>query len=281
MVTYRMEQFLQEATALPPIPQTVKKALSLIQNPETNAADLARILSTDQVMSAQILRWSNSAYYGMKSQIMTVQQAIVVLGMDTIRQMITTSSVSGHLNQPLPGYRLERGELWHHAVGTAVSAQFISKQQHLHLDEEAYFAGLLCDIGKLVFEKHLQEVDLNASKWEHQPFVEVERACFGMDHARLGAELAHYWQLPESLEIAIAFHHEPRCAPEHKALAAAIHIADMTMKVLGIGIGVDGLRYPIDDEALQLLHLTWEDLFTLSEQVADQLEHAKESIYFS
>jgi HD-like signal output (HDOD) protein len=106
----------------------------------------------------------------------------------------------------------------------------------------------------------------------------MERISFGIDHARLGAELAHHWQLPEDLKTAIAFHHEPQCAPDHKELAAVIHIADITMKVLGIGIGVDGLFYPLEEDALKLLGMTWEDLFALSGQVAEQLERAKELI---
>lgn len=278
MPRYRIEQFLQEATVLPPIPQTVHKALSLLRDSNLDVTYLADVLSADQVLSAQVLRWSNSAYYGMRRQIMTVHQAIVVLGLDVIRQMMMLSSVSGHLNQALPGYGLAKGELWNHALGTALGAQLISQQQALQVDEEAYFAGLLCDIGKLVLEKHFCEIELHTPEREHQSFLELERACFGMDHARLGAELARHWQLPEDLEIAISFHHEPREALHHKTLVAAVHIADVLMNVLGVGMGIDGLRYPVDKEALQILNLTWEDLYPLSEQVAAQLSNASELI---
>lgn len=279
MAKYHAEQFLQEASGLTPISQTATKALELLRDPNTNATDLAKILSTDQVLSAQVLRWSNAAYYGMKKQIVTVQQAIVVLGMDVIRQTIMVSSVSDHLNQSLPGYGLQRGELWHHALGTAIGAQLISKQHHLQLDDEAYFGGLLCDHGKLIFEKHLREIPLNVPDWEQKSFLDVERDCFGMDHAKLGAELAHHWQLPENLETAIAFHHEPHCASEHQMLAATIHVADMTMKILGIGLGIDGLRYPIDQEALKLLTMTWDDMVVFSGQVDAELRLAKETLY--
>ena len=280
MVSYHIEQFIQEASGLPPIPQTAQKALALLRDPETNLASLAGLLASDQVLAAKVLRWANSPYYGLENKIISVQQAVVVLGMNIIRELIMTSTVSAHMNQALPGYGLERGELWHHALGTAVGAQLISKQHCLQIDEEAYFAGLLCDIGKLIFEKHLREIDLNKAEWERRPFFEVERASFGIDHAGLGAELARHWQLPENFVTAIAYHHEPQSAPQHKVLVSAIHVADVSMKVLGIGIGIDGHRYPLDEEALKLLDMTWEDLFTLSEQVAKQLEHATEWIIF-
>ena len=280
MAIYRVEQFIQEASGLPPIPQTAQKALALLRDPDTNLAALAGLMASDQVLAAKVLRWANSPYYGLENKVISVQQAIVVLGMNVVRELIMTSTVSAHMHGALPGYGLEKGELWHHALGTAVGAQLISKQHGLQIDEEAYFAGLLCDIGKLIFEKHLSEIDLNRSEWERHPFFEVERAAFGIDHAGLGAELARHWQLPENLVTAIAYHHEPQSAPEHKVLVAAIHVADISMKVLGIGMGVDGLRYPLNEESLKLLNMTWDELFALSAQVREQLEHAREMIIF-
>ena len=280
MTMYSVEQFIQEASDLPPIPQAAQKALALIREPGTSAVTLAGVLATDQVLSAQLLRWANSAYYGMENRIATVQQAIVVLGMDIIRDGIMVNSVSRHLNQALPGYGLEKGELWRHAVGTAMSARLISRQHHLRIDEEAYFAGLLCDIGKLVFEKHLREIDLNKDEWARYSFLEVERACFGIDHASLGAELACHWQLPHELVTAIPCHHEPQCATGCKELVAAIHVANISMKVLNIGTGVDGLRYPMEADALNTLNMTWEELFVLSEQVGAQLKHTQQVLSF-
>jgi putative nucleotidyltransferase with HDIG domain len=217
----------------------------------------------------------------MENRIVTVRQAIVILGMNVIQELVMASSVSDRMNQPLPGYGLKRGELWHHALGTAVGAQLISKQHRLNIDQEAYYAGLLCDIGKLIFEKHLREMEWNKSEWERRSFLEMERACFGIDHAFLGAELAHHWQLPDELITAIAFHHEPQKTPKHLDLAAAVHIADISMKVLGIGIGVDGLSYPLEHDALVALNMSWEDIFSLSEQVRENLARAKELIDIS
>jgi putative nucleotidyltransferase with HDIG domain len=278
MVSYPIEQFLQEASMLPPIPQTAQKALAIIRDPETNAVDLADILASDQVLAARVLRWANSAFYGMENRIVTVRQAIVVLGMNVIQELVMASSVSDQMNQPLPGYGLKRGELWHHALGTAVGAQLISKQYRLRIDQEAYYAGLLCDIGKLIFERHLREINWDKVEWERHSFLEMERSVFGIDHGALGAELAHHWQLPEELRTAISFHHEPQRAPRHRELVAAVHIADISMKVLGIGIGIDGLRYPLEHEALTTLNMSWDDLIALSEQVREHLAQAKELI---
>lgn len=277
---YSIDYLLQEAGDLPPFPQAVQKVLALIHDPESNAADLAGILSTDQVLAAKVLRWANSAYYGMENRIVTMQQAIVVLGMSILQELVMTYSMSGHLNRALPGYALQPGELWKHALGTGIGAKLISKQRHLKFDEEAYFSGLMCDIGKLIFERLLRENVLDKSEWKQQSFLDLERTNFGVDHAILGAEMARTWQLPESLVAAIAYHHEPQAAPDHELLVAAIHVADVSMTVLGIGVGIDGLYYPLNAEALKRLDMTWEDLFPLAEQVAVQLEDVKKLIHF-
>jgi putative nucleotidyltransferase with HDIG domain len=277
-----ISHLVQEAGKLPPFPRAAQKALELIRKPDSNAASLAEILGTDLVLSAQILRRANSAHYGMENRIVTVHQAIVLLGMNVIQDIIMDSTVSRYLDRPLPGYDLQRGELWYHAMGTAVGARLISKRQRLNFDEEAYFAGLLCDIGKLIFSNLLQEENIteNESQGECQSFLEIERAHFGIDHAMLGAEIARQWQLPENLVTAIAYHHQPEVAPDHQSLVAAIHVADVSMMILGIGIGIDGLRYPLEEDALGRIGMGWEDLFSLAEKVTTELAHAKKLIYF-
>jgi putative nucleotidyltransferase with HDIG domain len=275
---YSINQLIQEAGKLPPIPQAAQKALELLRDPEANASNLARIIGTDQVLAAQVLRWANSAYFGMENRIVTVQQAIVVLGFEIVQELIMTCSISDKLNKPVPGYDLRRGELWHHALGTAIGAKLISKQRHLKIDEEAYFAGLLCDIGKLVFERLLRDNDIVRPEWEQHSFLEMERASFGLDHAMLGAEMARRWQLPDNLVEAIAHHHEPKVSQSHQILVSTIHVSDAAMMMLGVGIGVDGLRYNLDEEALKRLGMTGESLLHLVEQISGQLTRAKELI---
>jgi putative nucleotidyltransferase with HDIG domain len=280
-MNYSISLLIQEASKLPPFPKAAHKALELIRNPDSNAVELARILATDQVLAARVLRQANSAYYGMENRIATVHQAVVLLGMNIIQDLIMNSAAASYLERAIPGYDLQRGELWHHALGTAVGARLISKQQRLGIDDEAYFAGLLCDIGKLIFGNHLQKVELEKPACECESFLDVERAYFGIDHARLGAEIARQWQLPENLVTTIAHHHEPQAAQKYQSLVAIIHIADVSMMILGIGIGVDGLRYPMEEAALKRIGMTWEDLFCLAEKVTEELTHAKEMAGFN
>jgi HD-like signal output (HDOD) protein len=107
----------------------------------------------------------------------------------------------------------------------------------------------------------------------------MERANFGVDHAMLGAEIARRWQLPDNLVTAIAYHHEPQATEKYPLVVAAVHVADVSMMMLGIGIGIDGLRYSLDKEALRSLGMSWENFFNLIEQISEQLTKAREMIY--
>jgi HD-like signal output (HDOD) protein len=279
MPIYTLEDLLEIAAQLPPLPQAALRAIQLMGSPNASATNLASIIATDPALSAQMLRWANSAYFGMEKRINTVLQAIIVLGVNNIQEMIMAYAVSGHLNKPMPGYNLERGELWQHALGTAIGAKIISQRCYPPQEEEAYFAGLLCDIGKLVLEKLLQKTDLSEAESQPVSFLAVEGGAFGIDHAGLGAAIARSWKLPESLVATIAYHHHPASAkPEHRLLVSAVHVADAAMMILGIGLGRDGLRYPFDEAALSALKMTETDIDQVMEEIANRLSNANELI---
>jgi putative nucleotidyltransferase with HDIG domain len=263
---------------LPPMPQVAKKAMEVIRDPESNMASLAKIVSMDEAMTTMVLRWVNSAYYGLKYPVATVQQAITFLGQRTLHSLILATSVASILEQPAPGYGLDRGDLWKHAIGVAAGARLIATKLGQQLSEEAYYAGLLCDIGKLAFEVVLRNVDLDQREWQGKSFEILEQEHFGVDHAALGAELASRWRLPSKLVDAIACHHQPSKATDGAVLAAAVHLADAVVISFGIGLGRDGLQYSIDPVAIK--RMGWDDsqIDQLAARVIPFVEEADEYI---
>ncbi|NMC54047.1 MAG: HDOD domain-containing protein [Chloroflexi bacterium] len=246
---------------LPPMQEAAQKALIMIRHPDTNMRALAEVLSTDQILASLVLRWANSAYYGLSAPVKTVQQAVVVLGKNTIQSLLFAATLANLLNRPAPGYALDRGALWKHSIGVAAGARLIAGRYNPALMEEAYHAGLLCDVGKLALEFYLRDVQFDREKIKNMSFIEIETGLLGLDHAVIGKELAHRWNLPVSLQNAIAFHHRPSQAGDAFILASAVHLADAATMLLGIGIGSDGLQYPLDEAAL--IRLNWsEDGFT-------------------
>lgn len=270
-----IEELIKKVGNLPPLPQVAQKALSLIRNPKSNMGDLADVLVMDPAMTSTVLKWVNSSYYGLAQPVATVQQAVVYLGQDTVQSLVLAASISSFLNKPVPGYELDQGDLWKHSLGVAAGAQLVGKRFNPMLAEEAYHAGLLCDIGKLAFEALFRNVNMAQINWQGRSFNDLEKEIFGIDHAQMGAEMARRWNLPESLQKAIEFHHQPGQAREYIQIASCVHISDMALTMLGIGIGKDGLRYNIDPLAFEVTGWSLDRLPELFNQIMDQVKSAE------
>ena len=237
-------------------------------------ADLAGVLAMDEAMTSLVLRWANSAYYGLRYPVSTVQQAVVYLGQRTLHSLILAASVAALLERPAPGYELDRGALWRHSIGVAAGARLVAKRFGRQVAEEAYHAGLLCDIGKLAYEVLLRNVDTSVPEWQALSFSELETDNFGINHAALGAELAKRWQLPGPLVDAIANHHTPSQAREGTVLADAVHLADAAMMMMGIGIGRDGLQYVLDPGACERMGFNDTKFKEIADQVLPYIDEA-------
>ncbi len=264
-----LDQVLKKVERIPPLPAVAMKSLRLMNNPNFNMKELAEILATDQAIASTLLRWANSAYYGLKYPITTIHQAITYLGENTVRSLVLTASLNTYMNRPLPGYYLDRGELWKHSVGVAMVSRLIMKK-HGEVNlviEEAYTAGLLADIGKMAFEIVLRDVVLNDEALQQMPFHKLESNYFGVNHAELGAEMARRWEFPEGLQLAITYHHAPSECKVNSLLPSTVHLADALVTMLGIGIGRDGLQYSIDPFVFPKLGIPEDKLDSLLEEV--------------
>jgi putative nucleotidyltransferase with HDIG domain len=276
--TKTLSELLHKADELPPLPIVAQKALRLLSNPEFNMAQLSDLLATDEAMTSLVLRWANSSYYGLVYPVSTVHQAVTYLGEITIRSLVLTISLASYMNRPLPGYGLDRGDLWKHSVGVAVATRLVASKFGRKQAEEAYTAGLLCDIGKLVFESILRDINTNTEEWSGSSFNDLETNFFGINHAELGAELARHWGFPVMLQGAIAYHHNPSESTMDPFLPSAVHIGDALVSMLGIGVGKDGLQYVVDPQALNILKLQNTNLDTLLSQIVVLVKDAEKLI---
>jgi len=272
-----IDELVNQVGNLPPLPQAAQKALALIRDPNSNMASVSAVLEKDHILTSLILRMANSVYYDLTYPVSTVQQAAVILGQSTIQSIILAASVAPYLERPIPGYGLDRGEMWRHSIGIAAGARIIAEPFGRELAETAYHAGLLCDIGKLAFEFLLRKENLKLANWKSMSFEDLESKYFGINHADLGAEIAKRWRMADPIIAAIHFHHDPHLAGEHSIIASCVHIADAAMMLMGIGIGYDGLQYKLDDYAIQLLKF---DIGKMDDLIIRISEYVNEAALF-
>ncbi|NUP99644.1 MAG: HDOD domain-containing protein [Armatimonadetes bacterium] len=275
-MTPDLDSMLEFADQLPSLPTAVVKALQLLRNENSANDQIAAAISMDQALVGQVLKLSNSPYYGVSRRVATVQQALLVLGRKAVRSLVVAAASQDFLSKPQAGYMLRRGELWSHSIAAGYGASLIAAKIGFRQTEEAFVAGLLHDIGKVVLSGYLAEDVERLTDRINRPdapsFDQVEKEFLNIDHAALGGMIIEHWQLPSHLSQAIAYHHRPRDAGEHWQLATIVHLANALALIIGIGIGVDGLQYEIDEEAVSRLGLDAEALEELTSTLIDQVQ---------
>jgi putative nucleotidyltransferase with HDIG domain len=260
------------------MPDIAYKVMRMVDDPQTSAADIARVVSADQAMAARILKLANSAFYGASRRIGTVTEAVVLLGMRTVRNMTVALKCQEYLNAALPGYTLEQGDLWRHSFCCAYAAQCLAKRSGYRIAEEAFVGGLLHDIGKVVVNVYMQAEFVCVSKVaasEGIAFMDAERAVLGFDHAEAGGRVLEKWNLPQTLVECVRYHHAPLQQPTPTPLTGIVHVADVLCLMLGVGLGADGLNYPLQEGTLETLRLDEKDFEETTLHVSSALSEAE------
>lgn len=228
---------IQEALrSVPMPPRAVRELLRISQEPDVDMQRIVDTITSDEALTARVIRMVNSALFGLQRRVTSVQQAAVLLGKEALNQ-VAVGVAALHLEtdgtSDLP---LERQAFWQHSMSTAFLARRLSERSAQVTPEEAFTAGLLHDIGKLVLMGHLGPEYgriLQEAADAKRPLHEVEREVLGVDHEDLGQGLCERWKLPPSLQEANALHaaQESESGPLQRIIQAANAVA----KVAGIG----------------------------------------------
>jgi putative nucleotidyltransferase with HDIG domain len=201
--------FGRNITDLPTLPHVVSQVLEKTRDANASLADVAQLISTDQVLVSTFLRLVNSAFYGFSRRITTLKQAITLLGFRSVRNIVVNAGVVGVFRRRSFSKHY-RHRLWDHSVTCALTARILAQKRGFQGKEEAFTAGLLHDIGKVVIDQYapknsiaiMQKVELGM-----EPRV-AEAEVLGVDHTKIGAWIADRWHLPKSLCWAIEWHHD-------------------------------------------------------------------------
>jgi len=255
----RREEILAKVGAVPSLPAVVIKLREYLDDPEVSFNELARVIEYDPGLTANVLQLANSAYFGWKGSISSVKDAISRLGTKRIFQMVLCMSVAPIVRRPIRGYDLSADELWTHCIAVAICAEQIAQQQQLACAAQAFTAGLLHDIGKVVLGTFV-EIDDEPIKelveLDQMAFNHAERMVLGIDHAEAGAHLLEAWHLPGEVALATRWHHDPGLnRAGDQELVDLVHVADVICLNVGWGMGSDGIQYRLDESAATRLRL--------------------------
>lgn len=267
---------------MPPLPTSVGKVLEICQMPHAQPSDLNRVISLDPVLLARVMRLINSAYYGLNQEVTSLVRAIIMLGLNTVKNLALSTAVLGSLNTTnTRNAVLNLDGFWLHSLCVGVMAKHLARLRGVPAqDQETYFfCGLLHDIGKVPLNNRVPGdylAALQASGDRRMELVKAEDETLGFNHTEAGVLILDAWKLSEDIRDVVAWHHRPEEYPgPYKALVYTTKIADYFANILEIGFS--GNRFPSTPpaEVYRYLGLTWESVEELEPQVRQEIEKAK------
>lgn len=216
-----------EVTALFSLPDLVIRACAVMDAPAATAQDLVEIIEFDANLVATVLRLANSALYGGRGRVETLSRAVTLIGHNALRDLVLATAAVNSFRD-IPAEFVDMNSFWENSTTSAVLASLLADRVRLKDGETLFLAGLLHDVGRLVFyvrrPTEYREV-LRRTQADGKALNDAERAVFGFNHAELGAALLESWQLPEKLHVTVRHQLDPASAPGFDQEVAVVHLA--------------------------------------------------------
>ncbi len=201
-----IDSILKSIDKIPAFPATIQKVIELLQDEDYSVNDLVNVIKFDQAVTANILKISNSAYFGVRQKIKSIHDAVVYLGQQQLVRAVQTAGISKYFQKAGHGYVRQSRDLWEHSVAVALMSQILSRKLISREDPVLYTAALLHDVGKIILGEYVHgsfEQIMNRITKLKCSFLEAEEAVIGINHAELGGRIADRWNFPAEIRDAI------------------------------------------------------------------------------
>jgi putative nucleotidyltransferase with HDIG domain len=263
---------------LPPLSSVVVDLLKSIDQEDIDIHTLASKVSHDQALTAKTLRFANSPFFGSQLKITTIQQAISLMGVQTIRHLITATALASHFPESkCPGF--DSHAFWRHAIATAVCCRVLA--MHLHLNQDyAFTAGLLHDIGRLVLVSRFPNEYAVAIAYRSSNdcnLLDAEQSTLGTDHVAAGVALAIHWNFSEIIQKAIAGHHTPETFGK-ASIASIVHVANSIVHALDLSGEKDDMVAPVSKTAWDNLGMREKDYHHIFRETEMEFEAVSQAL---
>jgi len=281
--SFALQRYIDKAMVdLPALPTVIVQVLQATEKETVTTSEIEGLLSVDAAITTKLLKVVNSAYFGLPRQVGNISQAIGILGLHQVRNLVLSVGVLNALSSPSPRVFEVQKAFWEHSFAAATCAQALARRRGLGAKDQdlVFIGGLLHDIGRLflftLFNAQYQQVMTESSRLS-EPMTVSEQRILGTSHAELGGVLAERWNFPTILMELIRFHEDPsKCTSiEASQRLYCIHIADRLSS--GIWEGVENTSaWPWSQEAVEWLGYTPDQMNELRAEVLEYTAKAKE-----
>lgn len=271
----QLTEIVRTLRTMPPLPHVAQRVLETVRDSEYSIDELVRLVRTDPSLTARILKLSNSALYGLSTEVATVSDAVAYLGTRNLVKLVLVSCAANHFSMAGSSQYTDPKTLWRHTFACAVACQWLANRSGYPQADTAFTAGILHNIGKIALSQ-MADDSLIAGANVQGTHADIERKLFGIDHATAAGVVVDAWGLPRELRRAVRCHHDEELLGGESPLPAILSIADTLVLDAGIGNPFPKLALPISQVALERLHLTAADVEGATAHVAVELERSAE-----
>ena len=274
-----IQELIKEIKNLKPIPAVINQILDIVDQPDSSMTQIADVIQYDPAVTASVLRMCNSAFFGLKYPAESIQDAVTLLGIDQIIEIVLVNSGAKVLSKNNKGYGLHEGAMWKYSVSSALIAKQIAKKLGMKNQNTIFTAALLKDIGKIVLDRFVQDSFEKITALvinDNLSFREAEKKIIGVDHTELGGMIAKMWKFSPKMVRIIRHHHLTDAAMVKDKDIAVVYLADCICMMVGIGVGSDGLAYRFNDQVMTELGIKPEDIPKIIAQFAFNMEKVED-----
>ena len=279
----KLNEILSKVKSFPTMPGAGAKMLTLLEEPDTAVSEIEEILRYDAGLTANVLKLANSAYFGIPSKIGSLKQAVILLGLKRLIQLVVASCVSAVMDKSVPGYDLPPGDLWRHSIAVSIAAEALVKDQKRAGAEDVFTSALLHDVGKLVLgafvKEELEAIESIAAKGV--PFVVAENMILGTDHAEIGARILEQWNLPSDVINAVRWHHDPDSPDFSNLQMDVVYLANLLCQTPDTSGPAGGHAVELSPAVIDRLGIQLDQFETISDKVAQWVDELSNALAFN
>jgi len=273
-------ELLRRVTTIATLPEVTVRIIQIVEDPRSTAARLHQTISHDPSLVTRILKVVNSAFYGLPGQVSSIERAVVLLGVNAVKNLALAASLGQLFKGSKFGESFTPRDLWTHCVAVGVVARELARQIRLPVIDEAFLAGMIHDMGLLVhLQTHPEKLSMvcRTVQKEKGDFLTAERNIIGIDHQVLGMALSDHWHFPGIFGAVAGFHHQPSAADdESRLLVSLIHIADTLLCHQEGGFNLTACRQELDPQALADVNV---DRATVDSMFTSMSQRIKEAVH--
>jgi len=223
------DKILQKVSAFPSMPKAAIKLRALLSEKNVSINEIEKILRHDPGLAANVLRFANSASFGIPAKVTTLKHALILWGVKRFSKIAVAACMNKIIDTAVEGYGLSPGELWLHSIAVSTTAEALAKNRKLDETNDFFMPALLHDLGKLVLGKFVkaEQPKIDSLVVKGVPFVIAEKEVLKTDHAEIGALILSKWSFPDDLVNAVRWHHYPEGLENSNLHPEIVYLANL------------------------------------------------------